>query len=205
MVQLSRRQFVRSVVGASALAGITRGQAATFQFGGQLSGWVGRAPEPIAGKTNPTIQVTAGKQYVISWENVDGEPHNVAIADGKGNVMKETGVVSQKGAVQTLEFTAKPKMATYFSQLNKETMRGKIVVKQPTTTATTANNTTTATNNTTSETTTTPSVTTTATSATTQSTTTTDTTTDGDSLPGFGFLAALGGIVGIGYLLRRKD
>ncbi|WP_435152945.1 cupredoxin domain-containing protein [Haladaptatus sp. DFWS20] len=210
-VEFSRRRFIQTVVGASALVGVAQGQAATFELGGQLSGWVGRSPEPIADKTNPTIQMVAGRKYVIAWENADGNPHNIAIADGQGNVMEETEVVSTKGQVQTLEFTAKPAMATYFSQVDEETMRGKIVVKQPTTTATTTmngtNNTTATTTPTTTSTiaTTTTPIRTTTTSMNPTNTTTTDTTTDGDSLPGFGFLAALGSIAGLGYLLRRND
>ncbi|WP_049971127.1 PGF-CTERM sorting domain-containing protein [Haladaptatus cibarius] len=211
-VEFSRRQFVQTMIGAGALVGVARGQAATFELGGQLSGWIGRAPDPIADETNPTIQMQAGKTYVIAWENMDGQPHNVAIADGEGNTLEETEVVNTKGYVQTLEFTAKPAMTTYFSQLDKESMRGKVEIVQPTTTATTNG-----TNNTTGATTatTTPPATTSSTlsATTTQSTapsstdTTTETTgsTEGGSLPGFGFLAALGGIAGVGYLLRRDD
>ncbi len=198
------------MAGVTAFVGFTRGQAATFELGGQLSGWIGRSPEPIADKTNPTIQMQAGKTYVIAWENVDGNPHNIAIADGQGNVMEETEVMSTKGQVQTLEFTAKPAMATYFSQVDEETMRGEIVVEQPTTTATiNGTNNTTATTTVGSVTPTTTSSATTTQSSTTTSMEATSTTaggtTDGGSLPGFGFLAALGSIAGVGYLLRRND
>ncbi|GAA0252521.1 hypothetical protein GCM10009000_081200 [Halobacterium noricense] len=153
----------------------------------------------------------AGKTYVIAWENVDGQPHNIAIADGRGKVMEETEVVSTRGEVQTLEFTAKPAMATYFSQLDKKSMRGKIEMVQPTTTATTngTNNTmmgtamATATSATTG--TTSPTSSTTIHSTAPSSTATETTSTESGSLPGFGFLAALGGIAGLGYLLRRND
>lgn len=198
------------MIGAGVLVGVARGQAATFELGGQLSGWIGRAPDPIADETNPTIQMQAGKTYVIAWENMDGQPHNIAIADGEGNTLEETEVVSTRGQVQTLEFTAKPAMATYFSQLDEQSMRGKIEIVQPTTTATTngTNNTTTSTpTSTTATTSSTPSATTTQSTAPNSTDTATETTssTEGGSLPGFGFLAALGGIAGLSYLLRRDD
>ncbi|WP_458187380.1 cupredoxin domain-containing protein [Haladaptatus sp. NG-WS-4] len=207
-VTFSRRQFVQTALGASALVGLAHGQETTFELGGQLSGWIGRSPDAIADETNPTLHLQAGEKYVVAWENMDGEPHNFAIGDGSGNVLKETEVVSQKGTLQTVEFTAKPAMATYFSQVDEETMRGKIVTSQPTTTtngtATTATNTTTTTTSTTSTTTTTESTATpTATTTTTESTPGTTATDDG--LRGFGVLAALGTLAGVAYLLRRNE
>lgn len=212
--RLSRRRFL-TVVATTAVAGVASGQAKTFEFAGSVSGWQGRSPEAVADETNPTLHLVAGQKYVVSWENVDGEPHNFAIENQNGEVLKETEVLSEKGGVQTVEFTAKPGMATYFSQVNPETMRGKIVVRQPTTTATqttngtarTTNGTSGATNGTSgttvTETTTTgtgPSVTTDETTAT---ETTGDTTNDGGQ-PGIGLLAALGSLAGLTYLLRRR-
>jgi plastocyanin len=218
--KLSRRQFAQTLLGTTAFvafAAPARGQAATFELGGQVSGWVGQSPPPIEGNTNPTLQMKAGKDYVIAWENMDGHSHNVAIGDGEGNVLERTEVVETRGATQTLEFTATPKMKTYFSEFDPETMRGKIEVVQPTTTSGTANNTS-ATNGTVTGTTsrgTTPTPTkTTAVSATTSSAPTetsnstggeTTSTTDGGDLPGFGLLAALGSIASLGYLIHRNE
>ncbi|WP_440008857.1 cupredoxin domain-containing protein [Halomicrococcus sp. SG-WS-1] len=214
--RLSRRRFL-TVVATTAVAGVASGQTKTFEFAGSVSGWQGRSPEAIADETNPTLRLVAGQKYVVSWENVDGEPHNFAIENENGEVLKETEIISEKGGVQTVEFTAKPGMATYFSQVNPETMRGKIVVRQPTTTATqttngtagTTNGTagtngTTGTTETATETTTTgtgPSATTDETPAT--ETTTGDTANDGGQ-PGVGLLAALGSLAGLAYLLRRR-
>ncbi|WP_458206554.1 cupredoxin domain-containing protein [Haladaptatus sp. NG-SE-30] len=211
----SRRRFVQTLVGTSAVVGLARGQATTFELGGQLSGWIGRAPEAIADETNPTLRMQVGKTYVVAWENIDGEPHNFAIGDGSGNVLKETEVVSEKGALQTVEFTAKPAMSTYFSQVDEETMRGKIVTSQPTTTngtatmsatTTTNTNTTTTTATSTTSTTTTPTATeSTATQTGTATTKPTGTTTTDDGLRGFGVLAALGSLASLAYLLRRNE
>lgn len=214
---LSRRGYLHAVAGAvgiAGIAGVARGQATTFELGGQASGWQGRSPESIANETNPTLEMEVGKSYVVVWENVDGQPHNLAISDGEGDVMKRTTVVEQRGATQTLEFTAKPKMATYFSEVNPETMRGKIVTSQPTTTTNSTTNATT-TSATTGTTTTTEATSTTATTIATTTTTdttgttgTTATTTTGtgndDGQPGFGLLAALASLAGGAYLLRRR-
>ncbi|RBI61307.1 hypothetical protein DMJ13_16465 [halophilic archaeon] len=213
--RLPRRRFL-TVVATTAVAGVASGQAKTFEFAGSVSGWQGRSPEAIADETNPTLHLVAGQKYVVSWENVDGEPHNFAIENQSGEVLKETEVLSQRGGVQTVEFTAKPGMATYFSQVNPETMRGKIVVRQPTTTTTQTTNGTAGTNGTsgtngttgTTGTTATETTTTgTGTSVTTDETTATetsgDTTNDGGQ-PGVGLLAALGSLAGLAYLLRRR-
>ncbi|WP_227354971.1 cupredoxin domain-containing protein [Haladaptatus salinisoli] len=195
------------MVGASATVGLARGQATTFELGGRLSGWVGQSPESIANETNPTLRMQVGKTYVIAWENLDGEPHNIAIGDGDGNVLKRTERVSEMGKTQTLEFTVKPEMVTYFSEFDPETMRGKVVTRRPTTTANgTANATATA--SVTTAPTSTSATTNSATGSTTASaegTTATDSTVTDGGLPGFGFAAALGSLAGIGYLLRRSD
>ncbi|WP_231183960.1 hypothetical protein [Haladaptatus sp. DYF46] len=220
--KLSRRQFAQALLGTTtfvALADPARGQAATFELSGQVSGWVGQSPPPIEGNTNPTLQMIAGKEYVIAWENMDGHSHNVAIGDGEGNVLERTEVVETMGTTQTLEFTATPKMETYFSEFDPETMRGKIEIVQSTTTGT-ANNSS-ATNGTVTGTTgktKASSTKTTATSGTSESTETTGTTemngstdgettssTDGGDLPGFGWLAALGSIASLGYLVYRNE
>ncbi|MCO8246165.1 MULTISPECIES: hypothetical protein [unclassified Haladaptatus] len=217
--KLSRRRFVQVALGTGALVGLARGQTATFELGGQVSGWLGQSPEPLADKTNPTIQMVAGKDYVIGWENLDGNSHNIAIGDGKGNILKRTEVIEMKGATQTLEFTATTEMETYFSEFDPETMRGNLIVLRPTTTMNgTANGTTgtmgeMGTSSTTGATTSPPSTSspTASTSPSTTETTTTasgdtsSSTTDGGGLPGFGWLAALGGIAAFGYLLRRKE
>lgn len=210
--KLTRRQFVQAVLGTSALVGIARGQAATFELGGQVSGWLGQSPDPIAGKTNPTLQMKAGKDYVIAWENLDGHSHNVAIGDGEGNVLERTEVTDTTGTTQTLEFTATPKMETYFSEFDPETMRGKIEIVQPTTTANGTATGTMAAMGTTASTSRTSSTSPSSTESTQSGTTNADTdtntttdTTDGGDLSGFGWLAALGGVAAFGYLLHRDE
>lgn len=210
-LQLSRRRFLQVVLGTSAFVGLARGQTATFELGGKVSGWLGQSPAPIEGETNPTLRMKAGKDYVIAWENLDGNSHNVTIGDGDGNVLERTQVVESTGATQTLEFTAKPEMETYFSEFDPETMRGKIEVVQPTTTTTgTANNTTGTTPISTTTATTPSSVPSTSPTASsspssTAPSTTSDSNTDGGGLPGFGWLVGLGSLATVAYLLGRDE
>ena len=220
MTRLSRRRFLLAVAttaSASASVGAVTAQATTFELGASVSGWQGQAPESIADETNPTLHLTAGKEYVVSWTNLDGKKHTFAIADGQGNVLKETKVVEERGAVQTVEFTARAEMKTYFSQLSPDQMRGDVVVHRPTTTGTTnatangtANATTSGTADATTGTSTTTSPTTppregtATTSRPTATTTVAPDTDDDDGQPGFAVLGVLGSIGAFVYLLLSR-
>ncbi|WP_327051724.1 LPXTG cell wall anchor domain-containing protein [Halomicrococcus gelatinilyticus] len=220
MTRLSRRRLLLTVAttaSASASLGLATAQETTFELGASVSGWQGQSPESIADETNPTLHLTAGKEYVVSWTNLDGEKHTFAIADGQGDVLKETKVVEERGAVQTVEFTAKAEMTTYFSQLSPDQMRGDVVVHRPTTTGT-ANATTGGTTNattspttsattgtkTTSTATTSPGDGTATTSRPTATTTVVPDTDNDDGQPGFAVLGALGSLGAFVYLLRRR-
>lgn len=56
----------------------------TFKLGGKVAGWQGRAPDAIQGKSNPTLQMTAGTTYEIIWENLDGKKHELIIESESG-------------------------------------------------------------------------------------------------------------------------
>lgn len=63
-----------------------------FRFGGREQGWYGRAPESIenesvAGIANPTLRLEPGAVYEVTWENLDGEPHNFAFRDADENFL----------------------------------------------------------------------------------------------------------------------
>ncbi|WP_135805486.1 plastocyanin/azurin family copper-binding protein [Halorussus marinus] len=93
----SRRRFLTitagTIVGTSALAAgqeTTTESAApepveSYRFGGEVQAWQGRAPEAIADTENPTLELEAGRVYEVTWENLDGQPHNWAFRDGDGN------------------------------------------------------------------------------------------------------------------------
>ncbi|UPV76676.1 hypothetical protein M0R89_18590 (plasmid) [Halorussus limi] len=63
-----------------------------FRFGGREQGWYGRAPESIdregvAGIANPTLRLEPGAVYEVTWENLDGLPHNFAFRDADENFL----------------------------------------------------------------------------------------------------------------------
>ena len=101
----------------------------TFVLGGETSGWQGLAPASIDGTVNPTLNMTAGQVYDVTWVNFDGAPHNVVIADQQGNVVAETPVISGEGAAQSLLFEAPPDAGTYYCVVHPSSMRGQIVLE----------------------------------------------------------------------------
>ncbi len=135
----SRRTFLATVGAASVgigAAGAGLAQAQTFEFGGEVGGWMGRAPDAISGETNPTLELEAGTQYEFVWENVDGAPHNVVIEDDGGNALVSTEIMDQQGATQSVVFTATEEMASYFCEVHPTSMRGDVTVSGGSGTAT---------------------------------------------------------------------
>lgn len=139
---VGRRRFL-GLTAAGALAGVAsrRGRAQstrTIELGGRVAGWQGRAPDAIAGEENPTLELEAGVDYRITWTNLDGFGHNIALLDGNGEVLKRTNVMSEQGATQTIEFTAREEMAEYICEPHRASMRGSVSfgADTPTTSAT---------------------------------------------------------------------
>ncbi|WP_254766178.1 cupredoxin domain-containing protein [Salinilacihabitans rarus] len=93
--------------------------------------WVGMEPEQIADEENPTLTLTEGETYEITWENGDGAGHNIAIWDDNGEVVEdyETEIVDQEGETQTLEFDVTSEMAQYVCIPHQTTMVGDIEVQ----------------------------------------------------------------------------
>ncbi|RBI64519.1 hypothetical protein DMJ13_08585 [halophilic archaeon] len=93
----SRRRFLAvaggSVFGLSAVSAAQQTTtptaqqepATSFRFGGRVEAWIGREPQRIADQENPTLQLQAGRVYEVTWENLDGQPHNWALQDEQGN------------------------------------------------------------------------------------------------------------------------
>jgi hypothetical protein len=118
-------------VGGIGAAGVGRqdGEVATeYRLGGRISGWQGREPASIAETVNPTLNLQAGNDYAITWTNLDGAPHNVAILSGKGDVLVRTEIISGQGGSQTLRFTATEEMSSYICQVHPNSMAGEIVL-----------------------------------------------------------------------------
>jgi glucose/arabinose dehydrogenase len=127
---VGRRRFL-GLTAAGALAGVASGRGRaqstrTIELGGRVAGWQGRAPDAIADETNPTLELEAGVDYRITWTNLDGMGHNIALLDGNGNVLQRTDVMSEQGATQTIAFTAREEMAEYICEPHRASMRGTV-------------------------------------------------------------------------------
>ncbi|WP_227376636.1 hypothetical protein [Haladaptatus halobius] len=89
----TRRRFLAvtggALVGLSAVSAVSTAQqtpqpAESFRLGGEVQAWQGRAPQSISGQQNPTLQLQAGQVYEVTWENLDGQPHNFALQNSDG-------------------------------------------------------------------------------------------------------------------------
>lgn len=132
---VTRRTFVRATGATAATAGAAvvgsdeaAGQAETYEFGGEVPGWQGRTPSEIEGEDNPTIELEAGTEYELWFENIDGAPHNIAVQDAEGNTLAESDTVSEEGATASITFTATPEMVQYICIIHPTTMVGDLEV-----------------------------------------------------------------------------
>ena len=136
----------RRVLSVAGLGGATASLAPVFgtggtdaeqiELGGETSGWIGRRPAEIEGKTNPTLPLTPGRTYELTWENVDGVPHNVAIYDENEAALVQTEILSEQGATQTVEFEATEAMTEYVCEVHPSTMRAPVDASEAGSTAT---------------------------------------------------------------------
>lgn len=128
----TRRTFLKAVAATGAIVGVGGITAAqeerAFELGGVTPGWEGRTPSSIEGETNPTLELEAGETYKITWENVDGQPHDIVILDGNGEEIVGTEIIEEQGATQTLEFEATEEMAEYYCSVHPTSMRGDVQI-----------------------------------------------------------------------------
>ena len=143
----SRRRVLRAIGAGATAMGVT-GMASAQQggqqqpkpdivLGGEVKAWHGRKPKSIQGKTNPTLNLQAGKTYTVKWKNMDGQPHNFALQDKEGNNLKviegkqgkkrkTSQILQEKGATQTVQFTPTKKVSTYICTIHPTTMVGEV-------------------------------------------------------------------------------
>ncbi|WP_276255142.1 plastocyanin/azurin family copper-binding protein [Halomontanus rarus] len=102
-----------------------------IELGGETAAWQGVAPAPIEGEENPTLELTEGTEYDITWENIDGQPHNIEIWDDNEEIVEDyqTEIIEEEGETQTLTFEATSEMAEYVCQVHVSTMIGDIEVQ----------------------------------------------------------------------------
>ncbi|ELY56523.1 blue (type 1) copper domain-containing protein [Natronococcus amylolyticus DSM 10524] len=99
---------------------------------GANDGWIGVEPDSITDEENPTLVLTAGDSYEITFENIDGSNHNLEIVDGDDDVVDEyeTETTDEEGDTETLEIEEiTDGMAEYVCRHHDETMRGEIEVQ----------------------------------------------------------------------------
>ena len=99
-----------------------------IELGAASSGWRGRRPARSAGETNPTLKLTTGTTYALTWKNADGEKHELVITDDSGTELESTESTKKSGATQTVAFTAEPAMVSYHDTYHPESLRGEITV-----------------------------------------------------------------------------
>ncbi|MDJ1432644.1 plastocyanin/azurin family copper-binding protein [Halostagnicola sp. A-GB9-2] len=100
---------------------------------GYTGGWEGVAPEEIEGEDNPTLNLEEGEEYDFTWENADGDEHNLEIWDDDGELVDDeyqTDFSSSEGETETLEgVEASDDMAEYVCEPHSSTMNGEINVE----------------------------------------------------------------------------
>ncbi|ELY98510.1 blue (type 1) copper domain-containing protein [Natrialba chahannaoensis JCM 10990] len=102
-----------------------------FVFNGVIPGWFGLEPAEIDNMENPTLELVAGETYTFTWENGDGQPHNVVILDETDTILERTEIISEQGETQSLEFEATPEMDRYICEVHPGTMVGRMQVEDP--------------------------------------------------------------------------
>lgn len=99
---------------------------------GTTDGWSGVEPEGIADEENPTLLLLEGETYEITWENADGEEHNLEIRDDTYAVVEdyETELIEEEGETATLEIEATDEMVQYLCSVHETEMLGAIELEE---------------------------------------------------------------------------
>ena len=99
-----------------------------IELEGWTEGWEGVEPEVIEGETNPTLVLTEGETYEVTWENMDGDNHNFVLLDDAGEYLEETELMGEEGETQSLEFEATAEMVEYYCEPHAGTMVGDVEI-----------------------------------------------------------------------------
>lgn len=119
--------------GGTTTTGSSSGGPKEIRLGSKQSGWVGRKPQSIAGKKNPTLSLKAGQKYKLTWENLDGMEHELLIVNDSNEKLAESDKklvksddAKKKGKKVSVTFTASNKMTRYFCEYHPQTMKGQV-------------------------------------------------------------------------------
>lgn len=123
-------------IGALGLTGMTASASAqqdandqnVIILGGEIEGWLGRAPPAVRGERNPTLEMQAGELYELVWINRDGREHELIIADDTGEDLVETREAERPGAAVRTTFRADERMTEYYCFYHPQQMRGDVEI-----------------------------------------------------------------------------
>jgi hypothetical protein len=101
------------------------------ELGAAAGGWSGRSPSYIGGERNPTLRLSPGETYDIRWVNLDGERHQLVLADADGTVVHSTTTSTERKSTRVLRFEATDRLATYRCEFHPSTMQGTVVTGSP--------------------------------------------------------------------------
>ncbi|MCO8256797.1 plastocyanin/azurin family copper-binding protein [Haladaptatus sp. AB618] len=102
------------------------GSQKEIRLGAKKVGWMGRAPDSIKDKKNPTLSLKPGQKYKLTWKNLDGFEHELLLLDKNGEELEKSDEGEEKGKTVTMTFTASEKMTKYKCEYHPKTMRGQI-------------------------------------------------------------------------------
>jgi hypothetical protein len=136
MARPTRREFVTAVgllgvAGTTASASVQQGGGGgpnLIVLGGEVEGWLGRAPPDIRGERNPTLEMRAGERYELVWLNRDGVEHELIIADDAGEDLVETREAERPGTAVRTTFRADERMTEYYCFYHPQSMRGDVEI-----------------------------------------------------------------------------
>lgn len=85
---------------------------------GYADRWEGVEPDFIDGVTNPTLYLTEGTDYTITWVNADGLLHDLQLWDSDDDLVGDyiSDESSTQGEEVAMDFTATEDMAQYACQ-----------------------------------------------------------------------------------------
>lgn len=99
---------------ASTLPGLaTAGHGNHYVIGAETSHWAGEEPSDIAGEENPTLPMTVGEEYTVTWHNRDGNYHKLLIRNEDNEVLARSPGNNEQGGTEAVTFVVTEEMDNY--------------------------------------------------------------------------------------------
>ncbi|WP_089788428.1 hypothetical protein [Natronobacterium haloterrestre] len=99
-----------------------------LRFDGWVGGWVGVEPSAIDRVENPMLVLVEGREYELTWENMDGIHHNVAFWNEDWEVVADYSTPGNDvvGETETLVFEATAEIDTYRCEYQPVGQKGEV-------------------------------------------------------------------------------